>query len=317
MSKPKVLVTGIVSRAGLEDLFSTCEVSYSEIPYSRQWVLEHAAAYDAILLMGMKGDQELLDAAQNLKIISVNGVGFDHVDLAYAKKKGVVVANSPQSVRIPTAEMTFALLLSAVKNLYFYDKVVRDGSWIDVSQPEYQGMTLDGTTLGVFGMGRIGKTVARYAQNFGMRVIYHDPFRMPEEMENQLQVRYVEFDEMLAASDVITIHAPLMESTRGVFNERAFSLMKPTAYLINAARGSIIEEDALVQALREHQIKGAGLDVFEFEPTVSEALRSMDCVVMSPHAGTGTVAGRREIAREAAANILAFFAGTPIHVVNG
>ena len=246
----------------------------------------------------------------------MNGVGFDHVDISYAKQKGIIVSNSPQSVRVPTAEMTFALLLSAGKRLHFYDRVVREGGWMDVSKPEYQGMTLAGSTLGVFGMGRIGKTVAKYAQDFGMNVIYHDPFRMKEEQEKELNVHYVSFDEMLAQSDVLTIHAPLMDSTRGVFNDEAFSKMKPTAYLVNAARGAIIQEKALIKALREHKIAGAGLDVFEFEPQVSEELRALDNVVMSPHAGTGTVAGRKEIAQEAAGNIVSFFEGRPIHVVN-
>lgn len=316
MAKQKVLVTGIVSRDGLDELFKRFDVSYSDTEYSRDWILANAHEYDAILLMGTKGDKELLDAATKLKIISVNGVGFDHVDLAYAKEKGVVVSNSPQSVRIPTAEMTLALMLAACKRLHFYDKTVRQGGWMDVSKAEYQGINLYGSTLGVFGMGRIGKTVAGYGKQLGMQVVYHDPFRMSKEQEDELGVRYVSFDDLLAESDVLTIHAPLMDSTRGVFNDAAFAKMKPTAYIVNAARGPIIEEKALVKALQEGEIAGAGLDVFEFEPKVSEALRALDNVVMAPHAGTGTVAGRREIAREAAQNIISFFDGTPIHVVN-
>lgn len=316
MERPKVLVTGIVSRDGLDELFTKCDVTYSETEYTRDWILQHIAAYDGVLLMGVKGDQDLLDAALKLKVISVNGVGFDHVDIQYAKARGIVVANSPQSVRVATAEMTFALLLSTAKRLHFYDRVVRTGHWIDVSKAEYQGMTLAGGTLGIFGMGRIGRTVAGYAQAFGMKVVYNDPLRMAPNAEAEAGVSYMGFDAMLETADIVSVHAPLTEATRGKFNDAAFDRMKPTAYLVNAARGPIIEERALVKALREHVIAGAGLDVFEAEPQVGEELRSLDNVVLSPHAGTGTVAARREIAQEAAGNLLSFFAGKPVHVVN-
>ena len=315
MEKPKILVTGIVSREGLTALFEKYDVSYSEEEYTREWVLEHIKAYDGLLLMGMKADRELIDRAEKLQVISVNGVGFDHVDVRYAAEKGIIVSNSPQSVRVPTAEMTFALLLAAAKRLYFYDSVVRSGEWMDVSKQEYQGMTLAGNILGIFGMGRIGKTVAAYARCFGMKVIYNDLYRLPKEQEIEAGIQYVEFDQLLEQSDIVSIHAPLVDSTRHAFDKAAFAKMKQTACIINAARGAIIEEAALVNALENKEIAGAGLDVFEFEPQVSEKLRALPNVILSPHAGTGTVGGRREIAKEAAANLLAYFSGKPVHVV--
>ncbi|WP_374140467.1 NAD(P)-dependent oxidoreductase [Leptotrichia hongkongensis] len=279
-------------------------------------MLENLHKYDALLLMGQKADKELIEAGKNLKLISLNAVGFDHVDIEFAKSKGIVVENSPQAVRVPTAEMTFALLLAATKRLAFYDKIVREGNWIDPSERKYQGLTLEGATLGVYGFGRIGQTVAKLAQSFGMKVLYHDTFRLSEEKEKELNVKYVEFDELLKNSDVITIHAPGLPTTKGKFNKEAFKKMKNRSYLINAARGPIIVEADLVEALKTGEIAGAGLDVFEFEPKVSEELRALDSVIMAPHAGTGTVEGRITLAKEAAENIIEFFAGNLRNVVN-
>ncbi|MFA3799532.1 NAD(P)-dependent oxidoreductase [Leptotrichia hongkongensis] len=316
MAKEKVLVTGIVPKEGLTELMEKFDVTYSEEPFTREYVLENLHKYDALLLMGQKADKELIEAGKNLKLISLNAVGFDHVDIEFAKSKGIVVENSPQAVRVPTAEMTFALLLAATKRLAFYDKIVREGNWIDPSERKYQGLTLEGATLGVYGFGRIGQTVARLAQSFGMKVLYHDTFRLSEEKEKELNVKYVEFDELLKNSDVITIHAPGLPTTKGKFNKEAFKKMKNRSYLINAARGPIIVEADLVEALKTGEIAGAGLDVFEFEPKVSEELRALDSVIMAPHAGTGTVEGRITLAKEAAENIIEFFAGNLRNVVN-
>ena len=316
MAKEKVLVTGIVPKEGLTELMEKFDVTYSEEPFTREYVLENLHKYDALLLMGQKADKEFIEAGKNLKLISLNAVGFDHVDIEFAKSKGIVVENSPQAVRVPTAEMTFALLLAATKRLAFYDKIVRAGNWIDPSERKYQGLTLEGATLGVYGFGRIGQTVAKLAQSFGMKVLYHDTFRLSEEKEKELNVKYVEFDELLKNSDVITIHAPGLPTTKGKFNKEAFKKMKNRSYLINAARGPIIVEADLVEALKTGEIAGAGLDVFEFEPKVSEELRALDSVIMAPHAGTGTVEGRITLATEAAENIIEFFAGNLRNVVN-
>ena len=317
MPKKKVLVTGIVPKEGLGKLFELYDVTYSDgEPFSREYVKEHLHEYDAWLLMGQKGDKELIDAGENLEVISLNAVGFDHVDIEYAKEKGIVVSNSPQAVRVPTAEMTFALLLAAAKRLAFYDKVVRGGDWLDPSERRYQGLSLEGATLGIYGMGRIGSTVAKFAKAFGMHVLYHDVYRLPEDVEKDLDVKYVEFDELVESADIVTIHAPSLPSTRHKFNSDVFKRMKNRSYLINAARGPIVSEEALVEALEKGEIAGAGLDVFEFEPQVSERLRALDNVIMAPHAGTGTIEARRILAEEAAENIISFYEGKPVNVVN-
>ncbi|HGC7261665.1 TPA: NAD(P)-dependent oxidoreductase [Streptococcus agalactiae] len=317
MDKKKILVTGIVPKEGLRKLMDRFDVTYSEDrPFSRDYVLEHLSEYDGWLLMGQKGDKEMIDAGENLQIISLNAVGFDHVDTAYAKEKGIIVSNSPQAVRVPTAEMTFALILAASKRLAFYDSIVRSGEWIDPSEQRCQGLTLQGSTLGIYGMGRIGLTVANFAKAFGMTVVYNDVYRLPEDKEKELGVTYLEFDQLIKTADVITIHAPALPSTIHKFNKDVFAKMKNRSYLINAARGPIVSEEALIEALKEGEIAGAGLDVFENEPQVSEGLRSLDNVIMSPHAGTGTIEGRRTLAEEAADNIIAFFDGKPQNIVN-
>ncbi|NYS49005.1 dihydrofolate reductase [Streptococcus danieliae] len=317
MAKKKVLVTGIVPKEGLTKLMAEFDVTYSEgEPFTRDYVLEHLGEYDAWLLMGQKGDREMLDAGKNLELISLNAVGFDHVDIEYAKSKGITVSNSPQAVRVPTAEMTFSLLLAATKRLAFYDQVVRRGDWIDPSEQRYQGLTLEGATLGIYGMGRIGSTVAGFAKAFGMKILYHDPYRLPEEREAELGLTYVSFDQLVESSDVITIHAPYLPSTKHKFNWEVFKKMKNRSYLINAARGPIVSEADLIEALQTGEIAGVGLDVFEFEPAVAEELRALDNVIMTPHAGTGTIEGRRTLAEEAADNIISYFAGKPVNVVN-
>ena len=267
--------------------------------------------------MGTKADKELIDAGTNLKIITANGVGFDHIDIEYAKEKGIVVSNCPTGVRVPTAEMTFALLLATVRRLFFYDKVVRSGNWIDVSEQKYMGMSLQGKTLGVYGFGRIGSEVAKFCQALGMKVIYNDPHPLDAKLEAELDVKYADFDTLVKEADVITLHAPALPSTTGIFNAKVFDEMKDTAYIVNAARGVLIKQDDLIDALKNHKIAGAGLDVFETEPEVPVELRELDNVIMSSHAGTGTLEARTAIAKEASNNLISFLRdGKPSNQVN-
>ncbi|EHS87344.1 Phosphoglycerate dehydrogenase [Limosilactobacillus gastricus PS3] len=317
MSKAKVLVTGIIPEQGLTELKEVFDVFYDPEVETREWVLEHLKEYDGLLLMGTKADKELIDAGTNLKIITANGVGFDHIDIEYAKEKGIVVSNCPTGVRVPTAEMTFALLLATVRRLFFYDKVVRSGNWIDVSEQKYMGMSLQGKTLGVYGFGRIGSEVAKFCQALGMKVIYNDPHPLDAKLEAELDVKYADFDTLVKEADVITLHAPALPSTTGIFNAKVFDEMKDTAYIVNAARGVLIKQDDLIDALKNHKIAGAGLDVFETEPEVPVELRELDNVIMSPHAGTGTLEARTAIAKEASNNLISFLRdGKPSNQVN-
>ncbi|MDQ2152642.1 NAD(P)-dependent oxidoreductase [Limosilactobacillus fermentum] len=317
MSKAKILVTGIIPEQGLTELKETFDVFYDPEIETREWILEHLSEYDGLLLMGTKADKELIDAGSNLKIITANGVGFDHIDIEYAKSKGIVVSNCPTGVRVPTAEMTIALILATVRRLYMYDKIVRDGNWVDVSEEKYMGMSLQGKTLGVFGFGRIGSEVAKFAQALGMKVIYNDPTPLDAELEAKLDVKFADFDTMVQEADVITLHAPALPSTTGIFNADVFKKMKKTAYIVNAARGVLIKQDDLIDALKNGEIAGAGLDVFETEPGVPAELRELDNVIMSPHAGTGTLEARTAIAKEASKNLISFLQdGQALNQVN-
>lgn len=317
MSKAKILVTGIIPEQGLTELKETFDVFYDPEVETREWILEHLSEYDGLLLMGTKADKELIDAGSNLKIIAANGVGFDHIDIEYAKSKGIVVSNCPTGVRVPTAEMTIALILATVRRLYMYDKIVRDGNWVDVSEEKYMGMSLQGKTLGVFGFGRIGSEVAKFAQALGMKVIYNNPTPLDAELEAKLDVKFADFDTMVQEADVITLHAPALPSTTGVFNADVFKKMKKTAYIVNAARGVLIKQDDLIDALKNGEIAGAGLDVFETEPIVPAELRELDNVIMSPHAGTGTLEARTAIAKEASKNLISFLQdGQALNQVN-
>lgn len=317
MGKAKVLVTGIIPEQGLTELREAFDVFYDPAVETREWILEHLHEYEGLLLMGTKADKELIDAGTNLKIITANGVGFDHIDIEYAKSKGIVVTNCPMGVRVPTAEMTFALMLATVRRLYMYDKIVRSGNWVDVSEQKYMGMSLQGKTLGVYGFGRIGSEVAKFSQALGMKVIYNDPHPLDAELEKQLDVKYVDFDTMVQESDVITLHAPALPSTTGIFNADVFKKMKNTAYIVNAARGVLIKQADLIEALKTNEIAGAGLDVFETEPEVPAELRELDNVIMSPHAGTGTLEARTAIAKEASNNLISFLRdGEAVNQVN-
>ncbi|KRL56085.1 NAD(P)-dependent oxidoreductase [Furfurilactobacillus rossiae] len=317
MIKAKILVTGIIPEQGLTELREVFDVTYEPEKETREWILANVKNFDGLLLMGTKGDRELIDAGSNLKIITANGVGFDHIDIEYAKSKGIVVSNCPMGVRVPTAEMTFALILATVRRLYFYDKVVRSGNWMDVSEQKYMGMSLQGKTLGVYGMGRIGSEVAKFCQVLGMNVIYNDARRLDKDLEEKLAVKFVDFDTLVSTSDVITLHAPALPSTVGIFNENVFDKMKNTAYLVNAARGILVKQNDLIKALQDGQIAGAGLDVFETEPNIPESLRALDNVILSPHAGTGTLEARTAIAKEASQNLISFLRdGTAINQVN-
>ena len=314
----KILVTGLVPRAGLDTLFENFDVTYSDgIPFSREKTLSLLPEMDGVLLMGEKADREFLDTGKKIKVISVNGVGYDNIDIAYAREKGIAVCNSPQSVIEPTAEHTMCLMLAIARRIGNYDRNLRKGIWQNVSSEPEMGFCLYGTTLGIVGLGRIGKAVARRAHVFGMDILYHDEFGIPEALEQELHVKRVSLDELLAKSDVVTLHTPLLESTHHLFGKEQFIKMKKTAFIVNAARGALIDEKALIDALQKGEIAGAGLDVFEHEPKIPQAMLELENVIMTPHAGTGCLSSRTTLAVETAGNIISFLVEkAPRNVIN-
>lgn len=256
-------------------------------------------------------DVDLMDAGPKLRIIANCAVGYDNIDLEAAAKRGIPVTNTPGVLTRATAEIAFALLISLTRRILEADRFTRAGKFTGWDPLLLLGDELAGRTIGIFGMGRIGRDFAKKCRAFDMRVIYHNRNPVSGEIEAELDARLVSFETLLAESDAVSIHAPLTEKTRHRFNDDAFSRMREGAYLINTARGELVDEAALVRALQSGRLKGAGLDVYEFEPKVSPELMEMENVVLLPHIGSATEETRGAMASTAARNIIAVLDGKP------
>ena len=321
MNKAKVLVLGGLIDDALDDLRSTCEVTVGPVGHrpndDRQWVLKNIAKYDGVIVAKMIFDKEIIDAAKNLKVISTYGVGFDHIDIDYAREKGIVVTNCPNSVLRPTAELALTMIMASARRIRYYDHALREGVFLNVDEYDSQGYTIEGKTLGILGMGRIGQQVARFAKALGMKIIYHNRHQLKPELEAELNARYVDFASLVKNSDFLSLHAPATDETYHIIDKDVFNNMKDTSFLINVARGSLVDSDDLVAALKEGKIAGAALDVFENEPYPKQDLVNMDNVIMAPHVGSATHKARYNLTKEAANNILTFFKeGKVINSVN-
>jgi glyoxylate reductase len=247
-------------------------------------------------------------ARPEIRLVALYSVGLDKIDLEAARASGVVVTNTPDVLTDATANLTIAHILALTRGLVQGDRMVRAGAFKDVRPSHPLGSDLEGKTLGVFGMGRVGKAVAKKAISFGLRIIYHDLNRSPD-IESSLGAQHVDFEALLSDSDIVSINAPLTDKTTGIFNYKAFKKMKPSAYLINTGRGKIVVEADLVRALKEGLIRGAGLDVFEHEPEVHPGLLEEDKAVLTPHIGSGTVEVRNKMSLMVAKNVIAFLEG--------
>lgn len=308
--KKKILITHPLSPRRLEELNGTYQVDcISKIQTKYDEVLECAQDYDAIHCIGLKADRQIMDKAKRLQIISNYGVGYDNIDVAYAASKGIAVANTPISTSRATAEYTVGLILSLLRKITVNDRHIRQGLLDDWSLSGQSGNSLFGKTLGIFGMGRIGKEVANMAKVFGMSVIYYSRTQLTAAEEKLYRARYASFDQLMSEADIVTIHAPMTDETHNIINAQKLNLMKPTSWIINTARGGLIDHDALINVLASEKIKGAALDVFPEEPAIPVALQSMDQVILSPHNGTGTKEDRAAMFSESFGNIIAFFEG--------
>lgn len=308
----KILVTYKIPTESFAKLGPEHTVTMPEGEYfTTEELIRLVPDYDVILgIFTRPIENSVIDAGKNLKLISNFGVGFNNIDIKYARSKGVSVCNTPKAVCFPTAEMTMGLMLSAARRITECDRrlrVEKESMW---GVMKNLGFTLEGRTLGIIGMGNIGKTVAEMAKVFRMHVIYHNQHSTVEGYEK------VDLDTLLRRSDYISLHTPLTESTRHLIGKRELELMKPTAILINTARGPVVDEAALAECLQNRRIAGAALDVFEAEPHITEILYKLDNVVLAPHNATGTIDTRIATGQEAVDNILNFFNGTPTNVVN-
>ena len=312
MARPSVFVSRVIPDAGLTLLrehFDTTVWPHDRAP-SRDELIAQARGKDAIVcLLTEKVDAGVLAALPTVKIVANVAVGFDNLDVAAGTAAGVVMSNTPGVLDETTADLAFALLMASARHIVEGDRLVRAGTWGGWGIMQLLGHDVHHATLGILGFGRIGRAVARRASGFGMTVLYSDEFPAPPEVERELGVRRVSMDELLAASDFVSVHVPLMKETHHLIDAAALAKMKRTAHLINTSRGPVVDEAALVEALRAGTIAGAGLDVYEFEPKVSPALMTLDNVVLLPHIASASYATRGKMAEIAARNVIAFFAG--------
>ena len=262
-------------------------------------------------------DQALLDACPDLRVVSNVAVGFNNVDVAACTRRGVVVTNTPDVLTDTTADFAWALLMATARRVVEADRYLREGRFQKWEYMTLLGGDVHGKTLGVVGFGRIGRAVARRAQGFGMRVLYQDAVAADAATERELHATRADLATLLRESDFVTLHTPLIPETRHLINAESLRTMKKTAFLINAARGPVVDEAALVQALEEGSIAGAGLDVFEEEPKVHPGLIGLPTVVLAPHIASASSETRLKMANLAVENCLAVLEGkTPPTPVN-
>lgn len=250
-------------------------------------------------------DAELIaGAGERLKLIANFGAGVNHIDLKAARARKIVVTNTPGVLTEDTADMTMALIVSVPRRLAEGEKLVRSGQWKGWSPNGMLGHRIGGKRLGIVGMGRIGQAVARRARAFGLSIHYHNRHRLPTAVETELGAEWhPDLDEMLANIDILTIHTPLNDDSRDLIDARRIGLLGPQVYLINASRGGIVDEDALIEALEAGRLAGAGLDVWRFEPEIDPRLLALPNVVMTPHMGSATLEGRVATGEKVIANI--------------
>ena len=309
--KPKVYVTRRIPEAGLGLIREACRARVWEekLPPPRETILEEARDCDGLLcLVSDEIDSTVMDAGR-LRVISQYAVGVDNIDLAAATERGIPVGHTPGVLTDATSDLAFSLLMTAARRIPEGIDKVRDGAWETWEPMGLLGAQVWGATLGIVGLGRVGTAVARRGRGFEMQVLYHDPNRK-RELEEELGLDYASMDELLETADFVTLHAPLVPETHHLIGEAALRRMKPGAILINAARGEIVDTEALVRALRQGWIAGAALDVTDPEPIPADhpLVGLPNCTVV-PHIGSATVWARDRMAAVAANNLLAALRG--------
>ena len=307
----QIFVTRAIPAKGLTRLGQAGGLKASG--FDRQLSAEEivAGASEACVLVSMLSDP--LDAAllarlPRLRLIAQYAVGFNNIDLEWARAHGIAVTHTPGVLTEATADLTLALILAVTRRVVEGDRLVRRGGFAGWAPEFHLGADLQGAVLGIYGLGRIGQAVARRARCFGLELIYHSRTRRPE-LEAELGLRYVSFEELLSLSDIITIHSPLTPETHQRFNAAAFARMKPGSCLINTARGQVVCEADLADALEQGRLSGAGLDVYEHEPKIEPRLLALEQVVLLPHIGSATRGVRERMALMVADNVLAFVQG--------
>jgi glyoxylate reductase len=319
MAKPKVFATHRLFDAARKILKEACDVEYWEKPGRppREEVLQRLKDKDGLIcLLTEKVNEELLRTAPKLRIAANVAVGFDNIDVAACTKRGVAATNTPGVLDETTADFAWTLMMAVARRLSEGEALARSGNWKNWDLDQLVGTDVWGKTLGIVGFGRIGRAVARRASGFQMKVIYTDAVRAPGEVEKELKAEFREMNALLAQSDFVSLHVPLLPETRGLFDAGKFSRMKPTAFLINTSRGPVVKEAELVAALEAKKIAGAGLDVYENEPLIHQGLKRAN-VVLAPHMASASLETRTKMACIAAENVVCLFAGKrPPNILN-
>ena len=305
---PKVTVTRRLMpsvEARMRELFEVT-LSADDRPLSRAELI--AAMQDADVLVPTVTDRidaaMIAEAGARIGLIASFGAGTDHLDLAAARARKIIVTNTPGVFTDDTADMTMALILSVPRRFAEGETLIRSGAWGGWAPSAMLGHRIGGKVLGIVGMGRIGQAVAHRARAFGLEIVYHNRHRLPAALENMLGARYVEnLDALVAEADILTLHCPATPETHDLLDARRIALMKPTAYIVNTARGELIDEDALIAALEGGKLGGAGLDVYRAEPAVDPRLLALPGVITLPHLGSATIEGREASGERVIANI--------------
>jgi glyoxylate reductase len=322
MSRPRIFITQPVAKSAIDRLREVATLRInpdsSRIIPKRSLIAAVRKCDILFSLLHDRIDRDVIAANPKLRAVTSQSITPDNIDVAEATRHKIPVTVTPPIVAEATADINFGLMLMVARRMGEGERLIRKRLFPGSQSSHLAGAAVYGKTVGlVGGGGRIGSAVARRARGFGMRVLYWAPRRKPEELERELDMTYVPFDQLLEESDFVSLHSPLRPETRHQIGKRELALMKPTAFLINTARGAIVDEAALVQALAKHQIAGAGLDVFEHEPKVTPALLAMPNVVATPHLGSAVVEVRERMANIVVDNILALLNGkVPPNCVN-
>lgn len=311
MPKPRVLATRPLFPAAQQILSAGCDVEYWTQPerISKEELFRRVKDKEGLIcLLTERVNEELLRVSPKLRIAANVAVGFDNIDVPDCTKRGVVATNTPGVLDETTADFAFTLLMAVARRLGEGEQLARSGNWKGWDLDQLVGTDVFGKTIGLVGFGRIGRAVARRATGFQMKVLYCDAIRAPLDVEKELKAQYKDLNSLLAESDFVSVHVPLLADTRGLFDAPKFFRMKPTAFLINTSRGPVVDEAALVAALEAGKIAGAALDVYENEPFIHPGLKRPN-VVLAPHIASASLETRTKMAIIAAENVVALFKG--------
>ena len=310
--KPMVTVTNIFPKVALDKLTSECNLKTNEsgVPPTMEELGRMVSESDAIITyLSDRVDRDIINQATRLKIIANYGAGFNNIDVACAFERGIWVTNTPSVLHETTADLTWAMILGAARRIVPADRYTREGKFRGWGAKIFLGGDVYCKTLGIIGCGEIGRSVARRAMGFHMRVLYHQRNRLPDKEAKTLNAKFTPLDQLLRESDFITLHVPLTDETEYMIGNDEIELMKNTAYLIHTSRGKVIDDYALVAALREGRLAGAALDVYEDEPEIIEGMAELDNLMLLPHIGSASFETRDRMALLVADNVLDTFSG--------